>query len=885
MPSLVTDILARARARPEQPVPADWYLTRLRRSASGMGAQEFEHEIPDAARELRGALDEGAHREALAVLVMMVWMVRYVVEQRAELELPPANGSIVRSLLGSTEELEWVHGDDESLPRTLTFLLDEALAAGTDRAVEEEDPRVAEYWRLSGRWLEGSVRPGQGERPRWPDDLDPAVPRPGLPLSFLCTAHAWALAGVLRGCSSLRRGRDVIDHDLLRPLCRSLDLLRRLDDEHDGYVAGEHDDDDLHEVIGALARTRRSLEQVAAAYLATLYGLERLDYVPPLWLEGEMPAMRPVPGGGRRTTAAPLVAAARAVTSSLVERDWAGAVRGLAGTCTVAANALRDEGGLPPHRRSAVADALRAVANDIAWGMNRIQEARGLPAHISTVTRFLRHVEGRDDNTYGSPIAWSGDAYRLMVEEHLTAIADALDPQMAGEVGFRPDRDQFGSVPAELSQGAALSRARALLRRYDTPLSPDGLGGDWGEDEGARILEALRELARVRVPLCASIDAMIARENEDMSRFTDGHVLWGADMVAVPRFEVAMMTEPPPVPTDPNVTRLRDGMGALHDVYPRFIDRALDIIEERGGEIRALGSSRAGELVLEVNGRVVTVHGNLDYYSCSCEDAHYRSREDRHLCKHAVAAAIILGDFTLREERHVRRAEGLSDTLAYIRERVLGERGEPVERLRRIALRQLAEREAPDRDRVNVLVERRLVLRTRIDALQHEHIETPLHRRERRRELRRELETMTLELTSVEEELSRTPDAPPRRPDIALERRLAEIRGRHHRHVDEEAIRLRQRRHELAAERERHSREMHELRAELGNLNDERDDEHRRHLVDRIAVHEHQLHRLEQESADLGRRLAELLDRTHSRVTIAQAPPGLWECAPPGEGG
>ena len=883
MPSVVADILDRARGRRVQPVPLDWYLAQLNHVSSGMGALEFELEIPDAARELRRALDSGAYREALTTLVMIVRMVRCTVEQRAELGLPPTNREVVRSLLGSTEELEWMHGDDNELPRTLIFLLDEALVADTERALGEEDPRVAEYWRLYGEWLhlyseyDRGERPDD-ERPEWPDDLDPTVPRPGLPLSFLCTAHAWALAAVLRGCSSLRRGGHIVDPELLPPLARALDLLRRLDDEHDRSIAGGHghNDGDLSMALDVLARVRISLERIVAAYLATLYGLEPLEFVPSLWLEGEMTSTGGAPGGGELRVASPVTATARAVTRSLAGRDRVGAVRELARTCTAAADALRSEDVIPAHRRSTVADTVRTVANDIAWGMNRIQEAWGVSTSIAAVTRFLRHVEGRTDNSYGSPIAWTGDTDRLMAEDHLLAIADALDPQMAGEVGFCPNRDSFGSIPVELSQGAALSRARALLRRYDAPLSPDGLGGDWGEDEGAQVLEALRDLALTREALGEAIDAVIARENQDMSAFTDGHVLWGTGMAVVPRLEETTGTVPPPTQENPNIIRLGDGTGTLHDVYPRFIDRAFDIIEERGDDIRPLGTSGSGEIVLEINGRVVTAHRNLDYYSCSCEDSHYRSADDRHLCKHMVVAAILFGDFELREGRHLRRAETLFTRLSDIRERLLAERGERADHLRQVVLRQLAER--TDRDEIDLpqrhLRQRQDELQHRIHMLEIERIETPLRHRERRLELRRDMERLIAELESVRTQLewARPASRGPR--PVPMGRGLVVL--------EEQRENLRTRIRELQANIEEIHARIRGVGPEVLERNERQD------LMNHQSALEVDLarstHLLEATQRQIQRFEAHGRSGPVTRAEV-RAPPGLWECAPPGEGG
>lgn len=871
MPSLVADILERARGYQEQPVPIDWYLTQLRHARSGMGSLEFEHEIAEAARELRRVQNDGAHRESLTLLTMLVLMVRYALEQRGELELSPVNGSVIRSLLGTTEELDWLHGDGDDLPGRLVFCLDEDLVSETERAAESEDPRVEEYWRASGRWLEESDNPDHEERPRWPEGPDPTVPRPGLPLSFLCTAHAWALAAVLRSCSSLRRGRYLVYLQLLHPLAVSLDLLRRLDDEHDRHLTtrGDEGGDDsyFHEALDVLARERASLERAVADHLASLYGLERIEFIPPLWLEGQVDIERPHPASRERHTGHLVTEAARRVTVFLASRDLAGSVESLARACAATADALDPVHGVPGHRRTHLADRLRSTACDIAWGMNRIQNGWGVVADMATITRFLRHVEGRTDNSYGSPIAWTLDAYRMMAEEHLLAMADALDPSSAGEVGIRPDHSQFGSIPYQFSSGVALSRARVHLHRYDGPLSSEGLGGDWGEEEGAQLLAALRELVRSREELAAAIDIMIARENEDMTELTDGHVLWGEGLAAVPRLDTSPGPEAIPGRDEGDAIRLRDDTGALRYVYPRFIDRALDIIEERGNEIHHLGYSRAGELVLDINDRVVTVHRDLDYYSCSCEDAHYRSAEDQHLCKHVVATAIILGDLELREERYRRRMEDISTVLSDIRRRALAERCARGEHLRNIVLRHLGG--TTDRNEIE-LRQRRAELRDRIQTLERDRIETPLHHRGLRQDIRLELERYTAELESINTQLGgarparRRPGGVPRgREPVVLEELRETLRA----HI----LQLQTPIEEIHARLQGVGPEVLERneRLELMNLQSALEED-LAWSTHRLEVVQHRLQRFEASSRSGPPARAEV-----------QAPPGLWECAPP----
>jgi len=892
MPSLVTDILERERARSERPVQVDWCLTRLRSAASGMGALEFEHEIADAARELRRAQAEGAQRESLTLLAMLVMMVRHTLEQRGELELGPVNGEVVLALLRSTEELEWLHERDESgeeRPRLFAVRLDEAQAADAEHASETEDPRVGEYWRALDEVFLHNNEVGEEDLPAWPDDLDPTTLRPGMALSFLCAAHAWALAVLLRAFPSSERGPAHMELGYLTPLAGALDMLRLLDDAHCRYVRGrsevdERNENSLDEGLDALARERRILESVVAAFCRTLYGMERIDHFPPPWLDG--PAGVAQGPGLVRTDEidVPLLRSATDVTRSFARRDLSGAIEALAQCCEAASEVLRV---VQPRYRNVLVHVLRWRATDLAWGTNRIRRCTPPAIALAWITRFLRHQDDVEDNSRWYPFAWSSSGFRLMVEDHIHAIIRAADLENEPGMGVSPEHGLVTGIPPGRTRGLSLSRARALLARYDGALSPEERDGDWGEGEGERIRAALEHLARARESLAQMIDVLIDLESAELLAFTDGHMTWRGIVTDVRR------RDPPPGPEgrvtggDAPDIRLSDGMGTLHDVYPRFIDRALDIIEEGGSDIRVLGSSRAGEMVLEINGRVVTVHDNLDYYSCSCEDAHYRSREDRHLCKHMVAAAIILGDFTLREDRHVQRAEGLSGALSEIRERVLAHQIGEAGHVRRIARLQLEEARPREHERhVEELLERRQALRARIDSFQREHIETPLHQRHRRRELRQEMDMLNHELASVEEELHHTPTAPLRRPDIALERRLAEIRGRRQLRVhEEEVVHLRQRRHELAAEREHHAREMDMLRAQLEHLNTDRDDERPQELMNRISRHRLHYRRLTQESEDLARRLDDLLGRIPGRVTIAQAPPGLWECAPPGEGG
>ena len=836
-------------------------------------------EVADTASELAEALGRNDYREAIIFLLILVRMTRSIIERSGAHEMQPINGSVVRSLLRSTEELEWIHGDGDDLPRAIVFRLDEDLVSETERAAESEDPRVEEYWRASGRWLEESDNPDHEERPRWPEGPDPTVPRPGLPLSFLCTAHAWALAAVLRSCSSLRRGRYLVYLQLLHPLAVSLDLLHQLDDEHDRYLTvrdGEDEDGNFfHEALDVLARERASLERVVADHLASLYGLERLEFIPPLWLEGQVNIERPRSADRERNAGHPVTEAASRITVFLASRDLAGSVESLAQACAATTDALDPVHGVPGHRRTHLADRLRSTACDIAWGMNRIQSTRGVVADMATITRFLRHVEGRTDNSYGSPIAWTLDAFRMMAEEHLLAMADALDPLSAGEVGVRPDHTQFGGIPYQFSSGMALSRARVHLRRYDGPLSSEGLGGDWGEEEGARLLAALRELVRSREGLSAAIDMMIARENEDMTNLTDGHVLWGDGMAAVPRLEpVSEETHRDEggtlERTVRNAVALEDGTGMLHYVYPRFIDRALDIIEERGNDIRPLGTSGSGELVLEINGRVVTAHRNLDYYTCSCEDSHYRSAEDRHLCKHVAVAAILFGDFELREDLHLQRAEALSTQFSDIRERVLAERGGRAEHLRQTVLRQLVG--TTDRNEIE-LRQRRAELHDRIRNLEIQRMETPLHDQELRRVLRQELERQTAELESINRQLEGA--GPARRRPGEVPRRM-------------ESDVLEGQRETLRARILQLQVNIEEINARIRGSGPEiLEGNERRELIHQQAALEQELARSSLRLEDVQHQLQRFEARGRSEpVTRAEvrAPPGMWECAPPGEG-
>ncbi len=884
MPSLARMLLDRERARSNNRGGTEQSLGRLLALVSNEMVQipaiELEgEEVADTSRELAGALDRNDYKEAIIFLLILVRMARLIIERMGAHEGPPINGSVVRSLLRSTEELDWIHGDGDDLPRTLVFRLDEGLVAETGRALENEDPRVGEYWRASSRWLEESTNPDHGERPRWPEGPDPTLPRPGLPLSFLCTAHAWALAAILRSCSTLRRGRYLVYLRLLHPLAVSLDLLHRLDDEHDRYMTtrGSEDRDDgyFHETLDVLARERASLERAVAEHLASLYGLERIEFIPPLWLEGQVNIERSHTADRERHPGHPMTETARHITVFLGGRDLAGAVESLAHTCTATADALDPVHGVPGHRRTHLADMLRSTACDIAWGMNRIQSSGGAVADMATITRFLRHVEGRTDNSYGSPFAWTSDAFRMLAEEHLLAMADALDPLSAGEVGVRPDHTQFSGIPYQFSSGVALSRAREHLHRYDGPLSSEGLSGDWGEEEGARLLVALRELVRSRDGLAAAIDMMIARENEDMTRLTDGHVLWGDGLATVTRLEPVSEERPgdedgTPERTVDNAVALEDGTGMLHYVYPRFIDRALDIIEERGNDIRPLGTSGSGELVLEINGRVVTAHRNLDYYTCSCEDSHYRSAEDRHLCKHVAVVAILFGDFELLEDLHLQRAETLSTQFSDIRERVLAERGGRADHLRQTVLRQLVG--TTDRNDIE-LRQRGAELRIQIETLERDRIETPLHNQERRRELRQELERYTAELESINRQLGgagparRRPGGVPRmRESDVLERQREVLRTRIRdlqANIEELHTRIRGVGPEILERNER---------LELMNIQSALEEDLTR-STHRLDVVQHQLQRFE----------------AHGRsgpVTRAEvrAPPGMWECAPPEEG-
>ena len=678
----------------------------------------------------------------------------------------------------------------------------------------------------------------------------------------------------------------------LGPLARALELLRKLDAAHERRVrerraSADTEDYALDEVLDALARERQSLEHVVAAFLRTLYGFEGIDSFPPPWLEAATGAASG-PGASDDGPNEPAVLlASRDITRAFASQDLAGAVESLARACGAAADMLSPDGDVHWHRYSVIADELRLRACDLAWGVNRIRRRTGTAAALAEVTRFRRHQDDMADNSRGSPFAWATNAYRLMTEDHLLAIACALSPGLAGDLGVSPERGHVIGVRKRYSVGLLLSRARAMLCWYDGALSPDGRDGRWGGGEGANIVDGLEHLASARERLARVIDRMVEDENRDLLPLTEGRVLWCDAMVAIPR-----LTPTPDLETvraeasmegmHPNTIILDDGSGRQYYVYARFIDRALDIIEEHGDEIQVLGSSDAGELVLEVNRRVVTVHHNLDYYSCSCEDAHYRSGEDRHLCKHEVVAAILLGDFYLREEQHQHRAEELSASLGAIRERVLTEREGIAEHLRNMVLNQLEEPTDTREQEVRELElrERRHTLQRRILVVQQMYAEIPPHQHHRRRQLRMELDRHNQDLASIVMELDSLRQVPRDRAPhehrmggrLMQQNELQERRGMLAMRIaelDDAIASVRARSHEFEARvmdaRERD--EYHDLihrRMQMQNM--------RRELRHEMSHIDHQL------SGPSGYDL----NGSDSVITVT---PGQWECAPPGEGG
>ena len=319
------------------------------------------------------------------------------------------------------------------------------------------------------------------------------------------------------------------------------------------------------------------------------------------------------------------------------------------------------------------------------------------------------------------------------------------------------------------------------------------------------------------------------------------------------------------------------------------------------------------------------------------------------MCKHMVAAAIILGDLELQDEGHRLRAEILSVRLSTIRERVFAGGGERADHIQRAVLRRLG---VPTDPRVRERRERELhqhreALLERVEGLHQEHMRTRPDDLERRHDIERELGQCNEELSSVRTELDFL--RPTRRvTDTQMTMNERDVMGMLMRRDDlvrtiamyeqtynETPLHMRQRREDLrremdqlntelavvnrelesigpvriVADRQRDGTDRTELDERIGDLRRqssdieaalvrtiERMDELRsrtetgevsRQLTLERESLDRELHRLYAMMADIGDRIQRLTyqrNLTHGILPSVDSPRVLWECGPPGSG-
>ncbi len=98
----------------------------------------------------------------------------------------------------------------------------------------------------------------------------------------------------------------------------------------------------------------------------------------------------------------------------------------------------------------------------------------------------------------------------------------------------------------------------------------------------------------------------------------------------------------------PAWTTWRDPGGVEWRITLDKLNRAANILLTEF-DLRRMGTSAVGEIVLEIASRVVTVNLERRYCVCSCEDYRSSSEGDHHLCEHVVAALFIMGELGERE--------------------------------------------------------------------------------------------------------------------------------------------------------------------------------------------------------------------------------------------